>query len=197
MEFAALSIPAVIIITVSSTIIFVSNDWRWTIGSLGLQYLGVYILVGLSWPADLAAIKLVIGWMSASILGITQINYPIWTFRKPRWPTELIFRLMMAGIVILTVASIAYLALEWVPEIDINQSWGGLVLLGIGLVQLGFSSREFRMVLSLLTLMAGFEILYSVVEASTLVAGLLAVINLGIALVGAYLMTLPTRGQEI
>lgn len=197
MEFAALSIPAVIIITVSSTIIFVSNDWRWTIGSLGLQYLGVYILVGLSWPADLAAIKLVIGWMSASILGITKINYPIWTFRKPRWPTELIFRLMMAGIVILTVASIAYLALEWVPEIDINQSWGGLVLLGIGLVQLGFSSREFRMVLSLLTLMAGFEILYSVVEASTLVAGLLAVINLGIALVGAYLMTLPTRGQEI
>lgn len=197
MEFEALSIPAVIIITVSSTIIFVINDWRWTIGSLGLQYLGVYILVGLSWPADLAAIKLVIGWMSASILGITQINYPIWTFRKPRWPTELIFRLMMAGIVILTVASIAYLALEWVPEIDINQSWGGLVLLGIGLVQLGFSSREFRMVLSLLTLMAGFEILYSVVEASTLVAGLLAVINLGIALVGAYLMTLPTRGQEI
>jgi len=196
MDFAALSIPAVIILSVSSTIIFVSNDWRWTIGALGLQYLGVYILVGLSWPADLAAIKLVIGWMAASILGITQVNYSVWTFRIPSWPTEIIFRLMIAGLVFLTVASLAFQALDWIPEIDINQSWGGLALLGIGLLQLGFSARDFRTVLSLLTILAGFEILYSVVEASTLVAGFMAAINLGIALAGAYLMTLPTGGQE-
>ena len=46
-----------------------------------------------------------------------------------------------------------------------------------------------RVILSLLMLLSGFEILYSVVEYSTLVAGLLAVVNVGIAMAGAYLMS--------
>jgi hypothetical protein len=43
--------------------------------------------------------------------------------------------------------------------------------------------------LGLLTVLSGFEIVYSAVETSTLVAGLLAGVTLGIAVVGAYLIT--------
>jgi hypothetical protein len=39
-----------------------------------------------------------------------------------------------------------------------------------------------------MTVLSGFEIIYSTVESSVLVAALLAVINLGLALVGAYLL---------
>jgi hypothetical protein len=42
--------------------------------------------------------------------------------------------------------------------------------------------------MGLMTVLSGFEILYSTVESSVLVAALLAVINLGLALVGAYLL---------
>jgi len=44
-------------------------------------------------------------------------------------------------------------------------------------------------VTSLLIAISGFEILYAVVENSTLVAGLLAIVSIGVALVGAYLLS--------
>jgi hypothetical protein len=47
-----------------------------------------------------------------------------------------------------------------------------------------------------MTVLSGFEILYSAVEGSILVAALLAVINLGLALVGAYLMIAENAPQE-
>jgi hypothetical protein len=42
--------------------------------------------------------------------------------------------------------------------------------------------------IGLLTVLCGFEILYASIENSILVAALLSVINLGLALVGAYLI---------
>ena len=54
---------------------------------------------------------------------------------------------------------------------------------------MGLASRGLRVIISLLTFLSGFEILYTVVESSTLVTGLLALVNLGVAIAGAYLMT--------
>jgi hypothetical protein len=60
----------------------------------------------------------------------------------------------------------------------------------MGLLQLGTSAQPFRVVLGLLTVLAGFEIIYAAVESSTLVAALLAAINLSLALTGAYLLNM-------
>jgi len=49
--------------------------------------------------------------------------------------------------------------------------------------------------IGLMTVLCGFEILYAAVESSILVAALLAVINLGLALVGSYLM-IASNWQE-
>jgi hypothetical protein len=68
------------------------------------------------------------------------------------------------------------------------QIWGGLALIGLGLLQLGFSGRTFQVALSLLIMLAGFEILYASLETSTLVAGLLAMVNLSLSLVASYMM---------
>jgi len=43
-------------------------------------------------------------------------------------------------------------------------------------------------IVGLLTVLAGFEIMYAAVESSALVTALLAVVNLGLALAGAYFM---------
>jgi hypothetical protein len=62
--------------------------------------------------------------------------------------------------------------------------------MGVGLLHLGMTTRPFRVIIGLLTVLAGFEILYAAVESSVLVAGLLAAINLGLALLGSYFLSI-------
>jgi hypothetical protein len=47
-----------------------------------------------------------------------------------------------------------------------------------------------------MTILSGFEILYATVEGSILVAALLAIINLGLALVGSYLLIASNAEEE-
>lgn len=182
----------VVLIAITSIYVLVNRDWRLAIAALGLQYLWAFLLITSSWPVELAAVKLVTGWIAASILGLTRLNLP----DPPRetlmsLPTGRAFRILAAGLIILIVVGAAPRLTEWTRAIGINQAWGGLLLIGIGLLQLGLRSGFFRSALGLLTLFAGFEILYAAVESSTLVAGLLAVVNLGIALVASYLLISP------
>jgi hypothetical protein len=65
---------------------------------------------------------------------------------------------------------------------------GAILLIGMGLLHLGMTTRPLRVLIGLLTMLSGFDLLYAAVENSVLVAGLLAVVTLGLALVGAYLL---------
>ena len=69
-------------------------------------------------------------------------------------------------------------------------AWSGLLLIGLGLLHLGITSDPFRVIMGLLTVMAGFEVLYAAVESSTLVTALLVVVDLGLALAGAYFLNI-------
>jgi hypothetical protein len=91
--------------------------------------------------------------------------------------------------VIIAVASFAPNLLVWLPGITLPVAYGGLFLVGMGLLQLGVTIQPLRVIIGLLTILCGFEILYASIENSVLVAALLSVINLGLALVGAYLIT--------
>jgi uncharacterized membrane protein len=70
-----------------------------------------------------------------------------------------------------------------------------LFLIGMGLFHLGLTAHVLRVAIGLMMVLSGFEILYSAVEGSVLVAALLAVINLGLALVGSYLL-IASGSQE-
>jgi hypothetical protein len=194
MSLNGLAFPAVILLGISSVTLFLSRSWRWRIGALSFQYVGVFVLISLSWPINMAAVKLVVGWMAGAILGISRIDLVQEDLR--RWPTERLYFIFVASVVFLTVATIAPTLTNWVPHININQAWGGLLLIGMGMVHMGFASRGLRVIISLLTFLSGFEILYAVVESSTLVTGLLALINLGVAIAGAYLMA-DITGEEV
>jgi uncharacterized membrane protein len=73
---------------------------------------------------------------------------------------------------------------------------GSLLLIGMGLLHLGLTADTLRVTIGLMTILSGFEILYTAVEGSVLVAALLAVIILGLALVGSYLL-IAAYSQEI
>ena len=193
MDFASFALPALILLVLSSLAVLLIRNWRWSILSLALMYLGVFLLIADTWPVDLAAVKLVTGWMACSVLGITRINLP--SDDEHAWPMERVFRFLAATLVISVVATFVPYVIEWIPVVTPIQAWGGLLLIGMGMLHLGFSSKPMRVIFSLLTFLAGFEILYAVVEDATLVAGLLALVDLGIALAGAYLLILPGLGE--
>jgi hypothetical protein len=194
MDLRGWAFPAVIVLGISSVTLLLSRSWRWRIGALAFQYVGVFVLISLSWPMDLAAVKLVVGWMAGAILGVSRIDLVQEDVR--RWPTERLYFIFVASVVFITVATLAPTLANWVPRININQAWGGLLLIGMGMIHLGLASRGLRVIISLLTFLSGFEILYAVVESSTLVTGLLALVNLGVAIAGAYLMT-GTSDEEV
>lgn len=187
MIFEQYAFAAVVVLGISSAAVILSPNWRWRVGSLAVQYVGVFWLVSVSWPSGLAAVKLVTGWMAGAILGVSRIGQLAEDRR--RWPTEWLFFGLVVVLVLVTISAVAPTVSTWLPDVDSDQVFGGMLLIGMGMVHLGMASRGIRVVLSLLTFLSGFEILYAGVETSTLVAGLLAVINLGVALVGAYLLS--------
>lgn len=178
------------LLILTSVAVLISSDWRLTIAALCLQYIGVVILVAQVWPVGLSAVKLLAGWMAAAVLGITKFSQP-GTEDEAHLPSNRVFRFLAAGLVLLFIVSVTPKISDWFPQISAGILLGGLILISMGLLQVGMTSQPFRVILGLLTVLSGFEILYSAVELSVLVDGLLAAITLVFALVGSYLIGLP------
>ena len=77
MVFSILEIPAVILIFLSSFGLLVMNRGQRITFFLGVEYLGQFILVASVWRLELAVVKLVSGWMTAAIIGVTLLNKSI------------------------------------------------------------------------------------------------------------------------
>lgn len=188
-NFVQWTMPAVGVLLVTGFVVLASRDWRWIIAALGVQYAAVFVLVAGTWRLELAVVKLVAGWMTTAILGASQDMTQVDPERAH--PSGSVFRVFVGAMVALTVFS-------WVPEVEVllapyvtPLTWGplagGLLLMGMGLALLGLNARPLRVILALLVFFSGFEVLYAMVERSTLVAGLLAFVNLALAMMGAYL----------
>ena len=189
---------AVILILITATGLLLVRDWRWSIILLAIQYLGMFVLTLQHWPVGMASVKLVAGWMSAAILGMTRSGFPSQLIHERSiWPRGRLFRLFAAGIVLLIVSAITPSVDTIMADAGYAVTGGSLLLVGMGLLHLGITASTLRVVTGLLTVLSGFEILYSAVEGSILVAALLATINLGLALVGSYLLIAQNTPPEI
>jgi hypothetical protein len=180
---------AVVLMVITSAGLLLVRDWRWSIILLAAQYTGMFILTLQHWPVGMASVKVVAGWMSAAILGMTRSGLPGDALAEENmWPRGLLFRLFAAATVVLIVTVVTPVVDTIMADAGFPVTNGGLLLIGMGLLHLGITARIMYVAIGLMTVLSGFEILYSTVEGSVLVAALLAVINLGLALVGAYLL---------
>lgn len=188
----------VFFVLLTSVGLLISRDWRLELGLLGLQYVGVFWLTNQHWPISMAAIKVVTGWMAIATLGITRLN-----LKEPEeerqqfWPQGRLFRLFTAGIVTVIVVTVAPQVEGIVPGIGLPVILGSFILMGLGMLHLGMTVQPFRVILGLLTVLSGFEALYAALESSILVAAMLSVVDLGLALVGAYLLTARKPEESI
>ena len=181
------------LVSLTSIVLLLNLDWRWSITILGTQYIGVILLVSPAWEIEMAATILVAGWMAGAVLGVTMSSVSASQLQETNpGISERIFRLIAAGLIALVVISAVPKSEAWFVQINDASRWGGFILIGMGFLHLGLTNNPFRVTLGLLTILSGFEIIYAEIESSTLVAGLLAIINLGLALVCAYLLIAPT-----
>lgn len=190
-----LSWAVIFVIIVTSVSILLVRDWRQLIILLSLQYIGVFVLSLQHLPLGMATVKIIAGWMSAAILGMTRSSLED-EEDAGTLPQGRFFRLIAAGVVGLIAAVGAPLVDPMMADAGITVSAGSLLLIGMGLLHLGVTDEAMRVTIGLMTILSGFEILYAAVENSILVAALLAVINLGLALVGSYLMIASNASEE-
>lgn len=196
MAFEILAQPAAFLVFLTAFVLLISRDWRLSVGALAVQYAGVLVLVGSTWPIETAVVKLVAGWMAGAVIGIAMLNSPEELRSEEKFNlSAILFRLfaaVLAGLVAFTWGGKIF---GWIPEISLAQASGGLVLILMGLLQLGLTDRPLRVILGLLTFLAGFEVLSAGLESSALLTGLLALFNLSLAMAGAYLIAAPQMGE--
>jgi hypothetical protein len=79
---------AAAVILITATGLLLTRDWRWSIILLAVQYLAMFVLTLQHWPLGMASVKVVAGWMSAAILGMTRsgisdVEFDEDTYRAP------------------------------------------------------------------------------------------------------------------
>jgi len=207
MKFDLFLLPAVLLVGITALTLILSNNWRWSLAALYLLYVGVLILVAITWPVMMSLAKLLAGWIATTVLwmalsGQEQLRPLIDIEQEKQGSTEIsysvssrLFRFFTSSLVILVVYSLIPLVGEWIPGLHRDQAVASLLLIGLGLLHLGLTAVPWRVVVGLLTMLAGFEIIYSAVEFSVLVEGLLAAVNLGLALLGVYMITMSGREE--
>ncbi|HUV92773.1 MAG TPA: hypothetical protein VMV80_06775, partial [Anaerolineales bacterium] len=179
MELNFFGLIALLMVTITSVSLLITTDWRISTALLAIQYIGVFILVRMEWSLAMAAVKLVAGWISCTVLGMALLSLPQFRFRtekqnvtrlenggvntpiRTRLPLGRPFILLTAILVLLTTFSLAGIAQNWFEGTSFPVLLGGFILIGMGLLQLGFSDRGFPVILGLLTTLSGFEILYA------------------------------------
>jgi hypothetical protein len=67
----------------------------------------------------------------------------------------------------------------------------------MGIIKIGTSESHTNVVIGILIFLSGFEIIYATVENSVFIAGSLALISLGIAILGSYLSITPPREVDL
>lgn len=189
---------AVFLIFIATLSLLIKQDWRWSLASLSLLYLGVFWLTQIHWTISMSAVKLVTGWMVATILGITRAALtpePV-SALDHSWSQGRFFRILSGALALILALSATPSIAKLLPGIGIPEVAGSLILMTMGILLLGLTNQPLQTVIGLLTFLAGFEIIYAAVENATLVAALLATINLGLALVGSYLLIAGTDEKE-
>lgn len=193
-----ISWTAVAFIFVAATTILISRDWRISLGALAILYLAAFWLVTRHLPFAMSTAKLITGWMVVATLGMTRLSLPDALIQEQDtfFPRGIWFRIILMGIIALVTIGASPRIETSIPGLGVPVIAGGLLLIGSGVIHLGLTSDLLRVTLGLLTVLAGFEILYAAVESAILVTGLLAVVNLGLGVLGSYLLTAGSRPQE-
>lgn len=181
---------AVGLILATSTAILINRDWRLSLGALAVQYVAAFWLITRHLPFVMGSAKLITGWMVVAALGMTRLGLPSEEDERDEsnLPHGQWFRVILVCIIALFTLGATPRIESAIPGLGWQVIAGSLILMGAGVVHLGLTSDPLNVTIGLLTMLTGFEVLYAAIESSILVAGLLSITNLGLGIVGSYLL---------
>lgn len=199
--------PAAYLVMLTAAMILILRDWRWSILFLIIQYLVAGFLFADVLLPHLAFMKVLIGMFVCLILYITarQVRWgelpedvtgeEAVQLRKERFvrlgtlilPTDTPFRVFLALIICLVVWAMAQRADVLLTVLPVHFNLAILALVGLGLVTLSLTGEPLMAGMGLLTFLTGAELLYSALDQSVGMLGLLGIANLVVALTIAYL----------
>ena len=182
----------------TSTALLINRDWRLSLGALAVQYVAAFWLVTRHLPFVMGSAKLITGWMVVAALGMTRLGLSTEEDEKEAsiLPNGQWFRIVLILVVALVTAGATPRVESAIPGLGLPVIAGSLLLMGAGVAHLGMTSDRLNVILGLLTMLTGFEVLYAAIESSILLAGLLAVTNLGLGIAGSYLLVAGTTPVE-
>ena len=195
--------PAALLVAGLAFVIVAVDEWRLSFVSLTLFYplLGLLYLDG----ADLriTAVKLFTGWFATLILlftaqqlGWSRLDAPLTmplgerTVRLER-PLRL---MVLAGVTILLllIATRPFARLPLLPETAVALNLAIWLLIGLGLVGLLIGTHPLSSGMALLLFLAGFDLLYTSLVSTVPQMAAMAILQLGLMLVLAYLAQVKT-----
>lgn len=198
-----LTSPALVSLAVAAGLLVVVTDWRLSYVALLVVYAGVAILMAPLVLLEVIAVKLLVGLLVTGILAVTgaQLRFgrapaagaaagpetrPQPSFQTP---TNFPFRLVSAAMALAAAWYVAAQPRFVLPGLEsapaVNSA--AILLMALGLLNLGLTEEPMNAGMGLLVVVLGFELFYAAVEPSLAVTALLAGVEFAIALAVSYL----------
>ena len=198
-------------VLLTAVLVIIIWDWRFALLALVVQYFFAGLLFVDLLDPRLAVVKLLAGWFACLILYVTarQVNWggrpqdvtaeelssvaPEKTFQVGplHIPVSLPLRLLLVLIMLWLITSLFQRPDFALPAIASTMSYLSLAILalvGLGVLGLAITSEPLKAGMGVLMFMTGFELFYSALDQSAPMLIVLAAVNLGVALLIAYLV---------
>ena len=207
-SLASLTSPALICLSLAAGLLVVVTDWRLSCVALLAVYASVAVLVAPLVLLEVVAVKVLVGLLVVGILVLTSAQL---RFGRPDGPaspgrrlpfeasTNFAFRVVAAVMAAAAAWYLAAMAGFVLPGLDGAPATNSaaLLLLALGLLNIGLTEEPMNAGMGLLVVFLGFELFYAAVEPSLAVMALLAGVEFAIALSISYLAIVGHRGAEM
>lgn len=189
--------PAVLGVGITAAVMVLLRDWRASVAALAVQAVLTALLYTLLLPAQLIGAKLLVGLFVALLYFVTGAQLSVFAedqppsgegpwWRRLQLRSQALFRLF-AVLMVAVASTQVSVQLQGVFQVPALVADAGVLLVGLGLLNLGLSNSPFLTGLGLTTLLMGFGLFYSAVEPALAVMAMLAGVDFAVALAASYL----------
>jgi hypothetical protein len=193
--------PAIIGLVLTSLTIFLTSDWRLSLTALLVQCILVGLFLSRSISSEVAIVKILAGVLAVFILYLTARRIQEQTGTQPAkegdsrflgfslaWragPLGLPLRLL--AVVLLVLALVRLFGSYNFPLVSAGFAFAAFWMGGMGMLGLVLSGEPMRVAPAILTILAGFDLVYGGLESSLAIVGFWSAVTLLAALAFSYL----------
>lgn len=203
-------IPAAVALVLTALTIFLTSDWRLSLTALLVQYLFVGVALTSSVQGEVAVVKILAGVMAVFILYLTARRVQEEQEAAPHEPEKKRFLglsltwhagplglpLRLLAVILLVLALVRLFGNYHFPLISAGTAFVAVWMGALGMLGLVVGSEPLRVAPAILTILAGFDLVYGALEQSLAVVGFWSALTILAALALSYLALVQGLTEE-